>query len=142
MSHSLLAPSASSRWMACPGSMSFAENREQGESTKADSAARSSLHARKLGPMRKAIGTRGKLTILWIRNFPAMGNPRNCNRRANLPHSQTEVKTMSTTTDINKLVSRAYTALESLNNIQWTPYRVHRDHRWIAEVVLSLEYPL
>ncbi len=30
---------------------------------------------------------------------------------------------MSTTTDINKLVSRAYTALESLNNIQWTPYR-------------------
>ncbi len=32
MSHSLLAPSASSRWMACPGSMSFAENREQGES--------------------------------------------------------------------------------------------------------------
>ena len=30
--HSLFAPSAASRWMACPGSMAFSENREQGES--------------------------------------------------------------------------------------------------------------
>ena len=30
--HSLFAPSAASRWMACPGSMAFSENHEQGES--------------------------------------------------------------------------------------------------------------
>ena len=30
--HSLFAPSAAHRWMSCPGSMSFPENREQGES--------------------------------------------------------------------------------------------------------------
>jgi len=30
--HSLLSPSSAHRWMACPGSMSFPENREQGES--------------------------------------------------------------------------------------------------------------
>src|SRR5271166_1205947 len=30
--HSLFAPSAAHRWMPCPGSMSFPENREQGES--------------------------------------------------------------------------------------------------------------
>ena len=30
--HSLFSPSAASRWMACPGSMAFPENREQGES--------------------------------------------------------------------------------------------------------------
>ncbi len=30
--HSLFSPSAAHRWMACPGSMAFPENREQGES--------------------------------------------------------------------------------------------------------------
>ena len=32
MSHSLFAPSAAHRWMACPGSMAFPENREDGGS--------------------------------------------------------------------------------------------------------------
>src|SRR5271166_296246 len=31
--HSLFSPSAAHRWMACPGSMAFPENREQGESS-------------------------------------------------------------------------------------------------------------
>ena len=55
--HSLFAPSAAHRWMACPGSMAFPENREQGESNEYadDGTASHELAARALRKKQSAL---------------------------------------------------------------------------------------